>query len=107
MPSHIFTRVGALAGVDRSNRASARAAQEALRDNTIGLRSYESLHAYDYMMYAFMQLARDRDARGVMETSSARASSTWTTSPARSRSRRSPRATRSSAGAGRTPRRSR
>jgi tetratricopeptide (TPR) repeat protein len=67
MPSHIFTRVGAWQESIESNRASAKAAQDALRDNTIGLRSYESLHAYDYMMYAYMQLARDRDARGVME----------------------------------------
>ena len=67
MPSHIFTRVGAWQESIDSNRASARAAQEALRDNTIGLRSYESLHAYDYMMYAFMQLAKDREAKGLMD----------------------------------------
>jgi len=67
MPSHIFTRVGSWQESIDSNRASARAAQEALRDNTIGLRSYESLHAYDYMMYAFMQLAKDRDAKALMD----------------------------------------
>src|SRR5207253_7939564 len=66
MPSHIFTRVGSWQESIDSNRASARAAQEALRDNTIGLRSYESLHAYDYMMYAFMQLAKDREAKALM-----------------------------------------
>ena len=67
MPSHIFTRVGAWQDSIDSNRASARAAQEALRDNTIGLRAYETLHAYDYMMYAFMQLAKDRDAKALMD----------------------------------------
>jgi hypothetical protein len=67
MPSHIFTRVGSWQESIDSNRASARAAQEALRENTIGLRSYESLHAYDYMMYAYMQLAKDREARALME----------------------------------------
>ncbi len=67
MPSHIFTRVGAWQESIDSNRASARAAQEALRDNTTGLRSYEALHAYDYMMYAYMQLARDREARALVE----------------------------------------
>ena len=67
MPSHIFTRVGAWQASIDSNRASAKAAQDALRDNTIGLRSYESLHAYDYMMYAFMQLAKDREAKAVMD----------------------------------------
>ncbi len=67
MPSHIFTRVGSWQESIDSNRASARAAQEALKDNTIGLRSYESLHAYDYMMYAFMQLAKDREAKALMD----------------------------------------
>jgi len=67
MPSHIFTRVGAWQDSIDSNRASARAAQDALRDNTIGLRSYETLHAYDYMMYAFMQLAKDREAKVLMD----------------------------------------
>jgi tetratricopeptide (TPR) repeat protein len=67
MPAHIFTRVGSWQESIDSNRASARAGQEALRDNTIGLRSYESLHAYDYMMYAFMQLAKDREAKSLMD----------------------------------------
>ncbi len=67
MPSHIFTRVGLWQESVDSNRASARAAQDALRDNTIGLRSYETLHAYDYMMYAFMQLAKDREAKALMD----------------------------------------
>jgi len=67
MPAHIFTRVGSWQESIDSNRASARAGQEALRDNTIGLRSYESLHAYDYMMYAFMQLAKDHEAKALMD----------------------------------------
>ena len=67
MPSHIFTRVGRWQESIDSNRVSARAAQEALRSDTTGLRSYEALHAYDYMMYAYMQLARDREARTLME----------------------------------------
>lgn len=67
MPSHIFTRVGAWTESVEANRASARAAQQALRENTTGLRSYEALHAYDYMMYAYMQLARDREARSLMD----------------------------------------
>ena len=67
MPSHIFTRVGSWQESIDSNRASARAAQEALRDNTTGLRSYEALHAYDYMMYAYMQLARDGEAKALAD----------------------------------------
>jgi len=67
MPSHIFTRVGSWQESIDSNRASARAAQEAIGVNTIGLRSYETLHAYDYMMYAYMQLSKDREAKALMD----------------------------------------
>jgi hypothetical protein len=67
MPSHIFTRVGAWQDSIDTNRASARAAQEALKQDTTGLRSYEGLHAYDYMMYGYMQLGREREARALMD----------------------------------------
>jgi tetratricopeptide (TPR) repeat protein len=67
MPSHIFTRVGAWQDSIDTNRASARAAHEALKHDTTGLRSYEALHAFDYMMYGYMQLGRDREARAVMD----------------------------------------
>ena len=67
MPSHIFTRVGAWQDSIDTNRASARAAQEGLKQDTTGLRSYEGLHAYDYMMYGYMQLGRDREARALMD----------------------------------------
>ena len=68
MPSHIFTRVGAWQDSIDSNRASARAAQEALKQrHHDGLRSYEALHAYDYMMYAYMQLGREREAARSMD----------------------------------------
>jgi tetratricopeptide (TPR) repeat protein len=67
MPSHIFTRVGAWQDSIDTNRASARSAQEALKQDTTGLRSYEGLHANDYMMYGYMQLGRDREARGLMD----------------------------------------
>ena len=67
MPSHIFTRVGAWQDSIDTNRASARAAQEALKQDTTGLRSYEALHAYDYMMYGYMQLGREREARALMD----------------------------------------
>jgi hypothetical protein len=69
MPSHIFTRVGAWQESIDANRASAKAAVASVADDQyqFGLRSYESLHAYDYMMYAFLQLAKDREARALME----------------------------------------
>jgi tetratricopeptide (TPR) repeat protein len=56
MPSHIFTRVGAWEDSVATNRRSAAIA-----------RPDERLHAMDYMIYAYMQLARDGDARIVVE----------------------------------------
>jgi tetratricopeptide (TPR) repeat protein len=69
MPSHIFTRVGSWQESIETNRASAKAAAEALAaaGSQTGLRSYEGLHAYDYMMYGYLQLARDREARALVE----------------------------------------
>lgn len=55
MPSHIFTRVGAWQDSIASNR---RSADTAKADKSPG----DWLHALDYMTYADLQLARDRDA---------------------------------------------
>jgi tetratricopeptide (TPR) repeat protein len=60
MPSHIFTRVGAWADAAATNRRSADSAQ---RSNDPD----DALHALDYMTYAYLQLARDGDARKVLE----------------------------------------
>ena len=60
MPSHIFTRVGAWADSAVTNRRSADSAQ---RSNDPD----DALHALDYMTYAYLQLARDGDARKVLE----------------------------------------
>ncbi|HYB42176.1 MAG TPA: hypothetical protein VEL75_10430 [Candidatus Methylomirabilis sp.] len=59
MPSHIFTRVGAWSESAATNERSAAAA---LRDGDTG----ERTHAMDYMVYAYLQLARDGDARRVV-----------------------------------------
>ena len=69
MPSHIFTRVGSWQESIETNRASAKAAAETLAagGSQTGLRSYEGLHAHDYMMYAYLQLGRDREARALVE----------------------------------------
>ena len=56
MPSHIFTRVGAWADSVATNR---RSALVAIRGNEPD----EALHASDYMVYAYLQLARDAEAR--------------------------------------------
>ena len=56
MPSHIFTRVGAWDDSATTNRRSADAAKKSSDPD-------DALHALDYMTYAFLQLARDGDAR--------------------------------------------
>ncbi len=56
MPSHIFTRVGAWADSATTNRRSADAAKKSNDPD-------DALHALDYMTYAYLQLARDGDAR--------------------------------------------
>jgi len=57
MPSHIFTRLGAWRDSVESNRVSAR---------TDAAKSFNSMHAFDYMVYAHLQLNQDRAARQVM-----------------------------------------
>jgi tetratricopeptide (TPR) repeat protein len=60
MPSHIFTRLGLWEESIESNRASEAAAQ---KYNTIG----NELHARDYLVYAYLQGAQDREAKEVLE----------------------------------------
>ena len=57
MPSHIFTRVGNWRESVEANRASAAAATD---------KTFDKLHAYDYMVYAHLQLAQDRAAQAVL-----------------------------------------
>jgi tetratricopeptide (TPR) repeat protein len=55
MPSHVFTRVGAWEESAQTNARSAIAARK-------GNEGDESWHAVDYMVYAYLQMARDRQA---------------------------------------------
>ena len=57
MPSHIFTRVGYWKDSVESNRVSAR---------VDGDRTAQSPHAYDYMVYAQLQLGQDKAATEVL-----------------------------------------
>jgi predicted nucleic acid-binding Zn ribbon protein len=59
MPSHIFTRVGYWKESIASNAASAREAKA-------GKEIHDQLHAMDYLVYAHLQLAQDREARAVI-----------------------------------------
>lgn len=68
LPSHIFTRLGLWQESIETNRASAMAAREALRATPpAGTDFTETLHAMDYMMYGYMQLAHDQAARRMIE----------------------------------------
>jgi hypothetical protein len=60
MPSHTFTRVGLW---NESIEANRRSAEAALRENA----TPEALHAMDYQMYAYLQIAKDADARRVID----------------------------------------
>lgn len=58
MPSHIFTRLGLWQESIDSNLASAAAAR---KNGLVG----DELHATDYLVYAYLQQARDREAMEV------------------------------------------
>ncbi|HEX7558504.1 MAG TPA: hypothetical protein VF386_04865, partial [Usitatibacter sp.] len=60
MPSHIFTRVGSWQESADTNARSMRVARA-------GGDVDEAYHAADYMVYAYLQLARDADARSVID----------------------------------------
>ena len=60
MPSHIFTRVGYWKESIASNLASVKAAKADKEGN-------DQLHAMDYMVYAYLQLGRDHEARTVVD----------------------------------------
>ena len=63
MPSHIFTRVGFWKELIASNIASVKAARA---DKSAS----DQLHGQDYMVYAYLQLAQDKQRR-------ARSSTRW------------------------------
>ena len=60
MPSHIFTRLGAWEDSAATNRRATEVAKK-------GGESDQAYHASDYTVYAYLQLARDGDARREME----------------------------------------
>jgi len=57
MPSHIFTRRGYWQESIEANRASA---------NSVG-NHFDRLHALDYLTYAYLQMAQDGAAKGVVD----------------------------------------
>ncbi|HEV8675867.1 MAG TPA: hypothetical protein VGX21_17655 [Methylomirabilota bacterium] len=67
MPSHIFTRLGYWQESIDTNRRSVEAAKDELRQAKLEAGSYNALHAMDYIVYAALQLAKDGEARAVVE----------------------------------------
>src|SRR5437868_2356290 len=61
MPSHTFTRLGDWQASIRANQASAVSARAANQPA-------EELHATDYMVYAYLQLAQDAAARNLVQS---------------------------------------
>ena len=68
MPSHIFTRLGLWQDSIQSNLASAESAKRHVRA-TQGAEyaSFDQLHALDYLEYAYLQQARDGEARRALD----------------------------------------
>jgi hypothetical protein len=67
MPSHIFTRLGMWDDSIASNIASARVAVAQAGRLHGGGGAFDQLHAMDYLVYAYLQQARDTSARQVLE----------------------------------------
>lgn len=68
MPSHIFTRLGKWQDSIVSNRAAVEAGQTyAVHQFGDGVAWAESLHAMDYLEYAYLQQAQDGEAKKVVD----------------------------------------
>lgn len=67
MPSHIFTRLGLWQeGIQSNLQAEASAKAFAVRNKLSGVWD-EQFHAMDYLVYAYLQSAQDKHARGVLD----------------------------------------
>jgi hypothetical protein len=67
MPSHIFTRLGLWDESVASNRAAESAAKHFAAEMRLPGAWDEQLHAMDYLEYAYLQLARHRNALSVQD----------------------------------------
>ncbi len=62
MPSHIYSRVGLWPEMVEGNRRSYLAAKAELESSSMGVGTYDALHAMDYMAFGELQQARDEEA---------------------------------------------
>ena len=67
MPSHIFTRLGLWDEDIATNIKSENAAKDYAGKNHLAGTWDDQLHAMDYLAYAYLQQARDREARAVLD----------------------------------------
>jgi tetratricopeptide (TPR) repeat protein len=68
MPSHIFTRLGYWQESVEMNLASAQSAIDELSaSHEQGAGSYNALHAMDYLMYAYLQMGQDAEAKKLLD----------------------------------------
>lgn len=63
MPSHIFSRLGLWNEMVEGNRASYLAAKSELKETTLGVGTYDALHAMDYLVFGLLQEAQDKAAK--------------------------------------------
>lgn len=66
MPSHIFTRLGYWQESVDTNRESLVAARAGAGQVQPGVAPVDALHPMDYLMYAYLQMARDEQANGIL-----------------------------------------
>ncbi|MGH9657554.1 MAG: tetratricopeptide repeat protein, partial [Bryobacteraceae bacterium] len=71
MPSHIFTRLGLWDDSIASNAAAAKSGVAQAQRLRGGGGAFDQLHAHDYLVYAYLQQARDRSAQNVLAELSA------------------------------------
>jgi tetratricopeptide (TPR) repeat protein len=67
MPSHIFVRLGMWQDSIDSNLASAKAARDHAEKTHPGTASYNALHAWDYLAYAWLQRGEDDKVRELVD----------------------------------------
>jgi tetratricopeptide (TPR) repeat protein len=67
MPSHIFTRIGLWQESIQSNLGAVAASKAYAAKAHPGAAYYEHLHALDYLAYAYLQGAQDREAKNVLD----------------------------------------
>jgi tetratricopeptide (TPR) repeat protein len=71
MPSHVFTRLGLWDESIEANARSAAAAHEHERAQQARQVSMDRVHAWDYLVYAYLQQGRDRAAQPIVEETAA------------------------------------